>query len=268
MNRARTLLPTQIWRLSRLGWHVLQGVAIAAFILPRLTSEQREQRIRLWSAGILHILHIHVVVRGSAPDPGTTRTVFVANHISWIDIWALKHLHPIRFVAKSEILDWPVIGWLAQKGDTLFISREKRRDAGRMMKSVEQALARGECLCFFPEGTTTDGTELKPFKPSLFQAAINAGATVWPLAIHYPDAADGINTEVAYCGDITMWQSLRAILRQPHIVIELSFCEPLSASNAERRELAQQSRQAIASRLPLAPHKAPETNAGLQDATH
>jgi len=178
----------------------------------------------------------------------------------------LKHLHPIRFVAKSEIRGWPVVGWLAEKANTLFITRQKRLDTGRMMNSVEEALRLGECLCFFPEGTTTDGTELKPFKSSLFQAAVNAEAAILPLAIHYPDGPGGINTEVAYSGDITMLQSLWGVLRQPVITVELSFDEPISAIGKERRQLADQARQAIASRLPPATRKAPGTVAYLQDA--
>jgi len=252
----------------RLISHLLHGMATATFVLSRSTPEQREQRIQQWCKHILVILHIRVVTSGQLPDARTTRTLFVSNHISWIDIWALKQLHPMRFVAKSEIRGWPVIGWLAERSGTLFIARHKRQEIGRTMNNVEQALAQDDCLCFFPEGTTTDGTELKPFKSSLFQAAINADALVWPLAIHYPDTAGGTNTEVAYCGDITMQQSLWAVLRQQEIVVELHFAAPLPAAGQERRHLAHHARQAIASRLPLARHKAPETSADLPDAQH
>jgi 1-acyl-sn-glycerol-3-phosphate acyltransferase len=250
----------------RLGWHLLAGIATAAFVLPRLTTEQREQRIQHWCGKILDIFNVRVVMRGQIPDAGTEKTLFVSNHISWLDIWALKHLHPMRFVAKSEIRGWPVIGWLAEKANTLFITRQKRLDTGRMMNSVEEALRQGECLCFFPEGTTTDGTELKPFKSSLFQAAVNADAAIWPLAIHYPDGSGGINTKVAYSGDTTMLQSLWAVLRQPGITVELSFDAPISAVGKERRQLAEQARQAIASRLPPATRKEPGTAADPQDA--
>jgi 1-acyl-sn-glycerol-3-phosphate acyltransferase len=246
--------------------HLLHGVATATFLLPRLTPEQRERRIQQWCRRILVILNIRVATSGHLPDAQTVRTLFVSNHISWIDIWALKQLHPMRFVAKSEILGWPIIGWLAEKSGTLFIARHKRHEVGRTMNSVEQALSQDDCLCFFPEGTTTDGTELKPFKSSLFQAAINANALIWPLAIHYPGASGGTNTEVAYCGDITMQQSLWAVLRQKEIVVELRFAAPLPAAGQERRNLSHHARQAIASRLPLARHTAPETSAGLPDA--
>lgn len=252
----------------RLITHLLHGIITATFVLSRATPEQRERRIQQWCKKILAILNIRVVTSGQLPDERTARTLFVSNHISWIDVWALKQLHPMRFVAKSEIREWPVIGWLAEKSGTLFIARHKRQEVGRTMNSVEQALSQDDCLCFFPEGTTTDGTVLQPFKSSLFQAAINANGLVWPLAIHYPDASGGTNTEVAYWGDITMQQSLWAVLRQKEIVVELRFAAPLPAAGQERRHLSHHARQAIASRLPLARHKAPETGADLPGAPH
>lgn len=268
MSEDQTALATRLLRLARIQLHLLHGVATALFILPHLTADQREQRIRSWSGKLLAILHIRVIAHGPTPDRGTARTLFVSNHISWIDIWALKQLHPMHFVAKSEVRTWPVIGWLADKTGTLFITREKRQDTKRAMDTIEQALVRGECLCFFPEGTTTDGTELQPFKSSLLQAAINAQAVVWPLAIHYPDPAGGPNTAGAYCGNITMRQSLWAVLKLPEIVVELRFAAPIAAHGQERRQLAHQARQAIASRLHLRPHKAPGTGDDLPDAAH
>lgn len=235
-------------------------------ILPHLPAEQREQRIRAWCGKLLAILNIRVVTHGQIPDSTTARTLFVSNHISWIDIWALKQLHSMHFVAKSEIRDWPVIGWLAERSGTIFIERNRRQDTGRVMSGVEQALRRKECLCFFPEGTTTDGTELKPFKSSLFQAAINADAAVWPLSIHYPDAAGGTNTAIAYAGETTMLQSLWAVLRQREIVVELHFAAPMQAHGQERRHLSHQARHAIASLLHPRPRKAPGTDAGLPGA--
>lgn len=260
MRPAPTSLATRLFRLARLSFHLLHGAATTAFVLPRLTPEARAACIRDWCRKMLAILRVRVVTRGPLPDATTSGVMFVANHVSWLDIWALKQLHGMQFVAKADIRDWPLIGWLAQQTGTLFITREKRHDTGRAVRSVAQALARGECLCFFPEGTTTDGTELKSFKPSLFQAAIDTGAEVWPLAIRYPAADGGANTAVAYYGDMTLAQSLWAVLQQREIVIELDFAAPIKAAQ-ERRQLAQQARQAIASRLPLHPRKAPGTAA-------
>lgn len=243
----------------RLGSHFVLGLLTALLVLSRLPASAREERIRRWCARLLDILGVRVVMRGHVPD-GTARGVlFVANHISWLDIWALKQLYPVDFVAKAEIRGWPLMGWLAERCGTLFVERHRRHDTGRVMSGVEQALRQGRCLCFFPEGTTTDGSELKPFKPSLFQAAINANAPVWPVAIRYPAADGSINRAVAYCGAITLWQSLCAVLRQREIPIELTFAAPLAAAGQERRHLAQQARHSIASLQRLPRHRAPDT---------
>ena len=201
------------------------------------------------------------------PTADARGVLFVANHISWLDIWVLKAQLPMRFVSKSEIRDWPIIGWLAEHAGTLFVTRHKRQQTGQTMSSVEEALRENDNLCFFPEGTTTDGTELKPFKSSLFQAAVNAKARVWPLMIFYPHPHGGANTEAAYSGDTTMLQSLLMVLSQQEIVVELEFAEPLNTEEwSERRQLAQRARQAIASRWTLRAHTAPGTDAGLPGA--
>lgn len=236
------------------------------FILPHLPAEQQEQRIRAWCGKLLAILNIRVITHGQLPDKTTRRTLFVSNHISWLDIWALKQLHAMHFVAKSEIRGWPLIGLLATRTGTLFIERRQRHDTARVMNGVEQALQRDECLCFFPEGTTTDGTELKPFKSSLFQAAINADASVWPLAIHYPRPDGSPNTAIAYHGAVTLWQSLWEVLKQREVVVELHFSPPLQAQGEERRHLSRQARHAIASSLHLRRHRAPGTRGGLPGA--
>lgn len=231
-----------------------------------MTEQQRASCIQRWSAKFLEILNIRVVTHGNVPKAHTRQALLVANHISWIDIWAIKQLHPINFVAKSEVRGWPIIGWLAVQVGTLFIERARRHDTGRTAHAMEQGLRDGHCLCLFPEGTTTDGTELKPFKTGLLQAAINAGATVCPVAIRYPNLDGSINTAVAYDGDTTLLQSLLAVLKQPEIVVELHFAPPLPAAQQERRHLSHQARHAISSLLHLPKHTAPETHAGPPDA--
>ncbi len=253
-------------RLSRITLHLLHGVATTVLFLQRMPEDQREQRIRDWSAEFLRILNIRVTVHGPAPNEASKQVLFVANHISWIDIWAIKQMHPINFVAKSEVRSWPVIGWLAEKVDTLFIERTKRHDTGRTANEMEKGLRAGKCLCLFPEGTTTDGSELKPFKTGLLQSAINAEAIVWPVAIRYPNPDDSINTAIAYAGDTTLLQSMRAVLRQREIRVELHFAPPIPAGDQERRHLSHQARHAISSLLHLPQHKAPEILDGPPDA--
>jgi 1-acyl-sn-glycerol-3-phosphate acyltransferase len=231
--------------------HTLYGVFIASLILPGLSRQGRDMVISRWSKALLEMLNIKVIVKGEIPPRGLSNTMFVANHISWVDIHALNSVHTTRFVAKSEIKQWPVFGWFAVKVNTLFIDREKRHEAGKVVNSAKQALLNGDCICFFPEGTTTDGTEVKPFKGSLLQAAIDADSKVWPFAIYYPDAKNEPNTEMAYWGDMTLIESMRLIIQQHRSTVVLDFSCPLSAADFDRRTLSANIRHAIISRLNL-----------------
>jgi len=260
-----TPLPIRLFRIARIGLHLLHGVLKTLTWLPRMASPAREACIRAWSGKFLDILNIRVVCHGHVPSTPPQRALIVANHISWIDIWAIKQAFPVNFVAKSEVRDWPVIGWLAQQVGTLFIERARRHDTGRTASSMEEGLRQNACLCLFPEGTTTDGTELKPFKTGLLQSAINTEATVWPVALRYPRADGGINSAIAYDGDTTLLESMWAVLKQREITVELHFAEPIVATGTERRHLSHQARHAISSLLHLPKHKAPETPAGLPD---
>ncbi len=254
-------------RLLHLLLHLARGVWISALILPRVSEHEQDRRTQRWCAAFLAILNIRVLNHGQVPDAAATKMLFIANHISWIDIWAIRQGHAVNFIAKSEVRDWPVLGWLAERTGALFIERARRHDTGRAAKSMEQGFLAGRCLCLFPEGTTTDGTELKPFKTGLLQAAINAEAALQPIAIRYPNPDGSANTSIAYHADITLMQSLRSVLRQREIIVELHFAPPIAARGQERRELSQQSRHAISYLLHLPQHRAPETSAGPPDAS-
>jgi 1-acyl-sn-glycerol-3-phosphate acyltransferase len=234
-------------------------VTLAALVLPRLKGNRRERLISDWSAQILHILNVRLVVAGTLPNADTRAVMFVANHISWLDIWAINAVHTTRFVAKSEVREWPVIGWLSEKAGVIFIERGRRHDTARVADAGMQALQDGECLCVFPEGTTSDGTYLYPFRSSLLQSAVDAGAPVWPIAVSYPLADGTPNTVVAYAGDTTMVQSMRAILDQPEIIAHLTFAPPVPSDGRDRRELAQAAEAAISSLVRLPMRATPET---------
>lgn len=247
----KTSLPTQLFRLTRLALHTLYGVVVAATILPGVSGIKRESIIRRWSQQFLDILNLKVIAKGHIPNADVHGTMFVANHISWLDIHALNSIRPVRFIAKSDIRAWPVIGWLVAQANTLFIDREKRQDASRMVNTVAESILAGDCLCYFPEGTTTDGTELRPFKGSLMQATIDTDTSIRPFSVRYPNPDGSINTAMAYHGETTLWQSLRMVLAQKQAVVELDFAAPIESAGHERRGLCLMARQAIAARLNL-----------------
>ena len=176
--------------------------------------------------------------------------MFVANHVSWIDIYAINSVRAVRFVAKAEIRRWPIFGWLAYQVNTLFTDRERRQEAGRMVEVTADSLRTGDCLCFFPEGATTDGTELKAFKSSLMQAAINAQARIWPVAIRYPNENGKPDTELSYA-NVNLFDSVRKVLAQQAPVVELHFGQPIDAAGQDRRHLSAEARIFIAERFKL-----------------
>lgn len=196
-------------------------------------------------------LNIRLVTHGTLPGDNLSSTLFVANHVSWTDIFALNSVRALRFVAKSEIRSWPMFGWLCEKGNTLFVERTKRQDAGRMVELTANCLRTGDCLCFFPEGATSDGTELKAFKGSLMQAAINTESLIWPVAIHYPNPNGSTNTEMAYFDDMNLLQSLKQVLAQRSPVAELHFLPTIAPYGHDRRSLSRLARQAITDSLNL-----------------
>ena len=241
----------RIFRVTRMVIHTLYGVLITIFILPWAGPNRRDLLVSYWARGLLSVLNIRVVVHGTPPNIDCHRTMFVANHISWIDIHALNSIRAVRFIAKAEIRTWPVFGWLAHKVNTLFIERTKRQDTARIVELASESLRAGDNLCFFPEGTTTDGTHVKPFKNSLLQAAINAEAQIWPLSIHYPRSDGRPNIMMAYHDDVTLLQSIRQVLAERTPVVELRFFPPINATGRERRNLSDAARQSILSGIDL-----------------
>ncbi len=225
----QTHVITRYYRVARVITHTLMGLIIAAAVFPFAGKRFKTRLIKWWCGRLLTMFNIRVITSGHAPDNNAplSNTMFVANHISWADIHALNGMIPLRFIAKSEIRNWPVFGYLVSKANTLFIDRNKKQDAKRTIEVAHQSLQSGDNLCFFPEGTTTDGTEIKPFKSSLIQAAILANATVWPVAIRYPNADGSINTAVAYAGETSLIESMQQILLQPQPVVELHFLAPI-----------------------------------------
>ncbi len=240
---------TRAYRIARTIVHTVTGLIVASSVLPWLSDARKRGIIKWWCGGLLRALHIRVNTFGVLPPANTQGVMFVANHVSWADIHALNSLVPLRFVAKSDIREWPVFGYLVAKANTLFIDRSKKQQAGRIVETVSNSLKAGDNLCYFPEGTTSDGTHMLPFKSSVLQAAINANTQIWPVAIRYVNADGSINTEMAYEGDTSLIESMWRIISQKNSVVELYFLEPIQSVGYNRREITDKAFQAIQTQL-------------------
>ena len=187
----------------------------------------------------------------------------VANHISWLDIFVLNAVGPVRFVAKAELARWPVAGRLIRGVGTLFVERERRKDARRVNGHAADALARGDIVAVFPEGTTTDGTELLPFKSSLLQPIVDAQGRVQPMAIRYRAPTGEHSGAPAYVGDDSFLASFWRVTGARALVVDLHAPASLAAGGSHRRDLARTAEAAIRLVLEGPPAAtAPGTHAG------
>jgi 1-acyl-sn-glycerol-3-phosphate acyltransferase len=224
-------------RLALAVAHALAGWWIIVFLFPRWSQERRNARVQQWSRDMLRALGIPLEVQGQPPAGGPL--LLVANHISWLDILVLHAARHCRFVAKSEVRHWPLVGTLATGGGTLYIEREKRRDAMRVVHRMKESLQAGDIVAVFPEGTTSDGRGLLPFHANLIQAAVSSGAPVLPVALRFVDRATGGDSSAPlYIGDDTLVASLwRTVAGRPfdaHVV----FGTPQQAAGRDRRAWA------------------------------
>ena len=231
--------------------HAYWGIAQVLFVLPFSDSRERDRRLVVWSRKLLAILAVECRVVGSPPAPGQG-ALLTANHVSWLDIHALHTLLPARFISKSEVRGWPLIGRLAKSIGTLFIERAKRADAHRINQEVVASLTAGECVAFFPEGTSTDGCQLLPFYAALFQPAVDAAVPVVPVALRYLTPAGKPCDAAAYCGDLSFGQSLLRIAREKALIVELRFLPVIDPTGHHRRDLARRAEAAVREALGIA----------------
>ncbi|MFN4117441.1 lysophospholipid acyltransferase family protein [Acidovorax sp.] len=225
-------------RLLRMLAHIAKGVWIVALRFPALSPDQQHAHVQAWSLQLLAHAGIRLRIQGRPPVTGPV--MLVANHISWLDIPVMHAARHCRFVSKSDVQGWPIIGALATAAGTLYIERSSRRDALRMVKSMQEALQRGEVLAVFPEGTTGDGREMLPFHANLLQAAVAADAPVQPVGLRFVDRASGTTSFApSYIGDETLVGSIWRTLSAPAIEAVVHYGEPELPAGRDRRTFTQ-----------------------------
>ncbi len=246
---ARThALPMQCYRWARTCVHALSGVATTVFVFPWIGVDRRRARVKIWSARLLRMLAIDVKVEGDFMTRGGNVLV-VANHVSWLDIFVLNSVHPVRFVAKSELAKWPVVSQLIRGAGTVFIERARRRDTHRVNHQMAQVLAGGEIVAIFPEGTTTYGAGVLPFKSSLMQPIVEAEGHVQPVALRYLDPDGTPTLAPAYVGDTSFAASFWCVCGTRALTVLLHARPPLPARGGHRRDLARAAEQSIRTAL-------------------
>ncbi len=245
-DREQTTIPVRCYRATLLVFHLFAGIATVALLFPFYGSARRRLAVARWSARILASVNVEPRLRGAPPASRDRAAVLVANHISWLDIPLVHSVWQVRFIAKSEVRRWPLIGWLSARTGTLFIQRGKSRHAARINQAIHEAFLAGDAIGVFPEGTTTDGTGLQPFHASLLQPAVDERALLFPVRLRYLDEDGRVNVNASYVGDTSLIESMTMILRERKIVAELIFLPAIDAEGKSRRDLAHETHAAIA----------------------
>lgn len=238
---------SRIFTILQIIVHVLKGCFILLLLFPWLKAGQRHRSIRHWCKQLLGIFNMRLSVIG-VEHLMDDHYLMAANHISWIDIHVINAFKPHYFVAKSEVASWPIFGWMAKQLGTLFIERGKSSSIRNMVQEIASQLNQ-KAICIFPEGTSTDGKQLAPFKSNLFEAAIVANAPVYALAIQYFDMRTGNKTTApSFIGEMGLLDSIWNLICSPPICAQISISAKLPALK-ERKALAELSQSLIAVQL-------------------
>lgn len=248
MSTAPTPILCRVVRGSRVIVHLLRGLFLVAVLFPFYSLERRRRVRNIWSCRLLTLFGFALKIDGPLPAQAG---LIAANHVSWIDIFAVNALTPVAFVSKDDVVHWPIIGTLARHNETIFLQRGSRGHAHTIGRDMAKQLESGNWLAVFPEGTTTDGTHLHPFHAALLQPAIDADVPVTPVALRYEDTAGNRSLLPAYAGDTSLWESFCAILSARQLVIRLTIGQPVRVVRGEgpgnhgRKQLAHALHDAI-----------------------
>ena len=229
-----------LWRGLQLVLHVLLGVLLTPVIVSRqATGEMRTHPnvTSWWHNRLADILGVQITVAGYRPQ---APALLVSNHVSWLDIVVLGGLTHTDFLSKYEIREWPLIGWLAARSGTLFI-RRGHGEAAAISEQIAQRLREKRFLTLFPEGTTTDGRELRPFFSRLFGAALDTGTNVVPVALRYHIAGDHDPT-APYTDQQSLGENLRGLILRRRTTVHVVFGEPIVLQGHSRKQVAELAR--------------------------
>ncbi|MBV2134359.1 1-acyl-sn-glycerol-3-phosphate acyltransferase [Pseudomonas sp. MAP12] len=233
-------------RLLRLFVVLGEGALFAAWVAlrERLGGVPMALRQRLTWRFMRHLraaLPFAVRIHGRLPD---TPVLWLANHVSWVDIAVLGALRPLSFLAKAEVGDWPLAGWLARQAGTLFI-RRGAGDSLQLGRQLAEQLAEQRHLAIFPEGTSSDGSAVLRFHPRLLAAAVDSGAALQPVAIRYRRAGQR-DPLAPFIGDDELPTHLLRLFAAERATVEITLLEPIASVGLSRSELARRAHAAIA----------------------
>lgn len=239
-------------KYTRLLCSFVQAFWILWVRFPSLSRDEKLTEIQNWSQRTLGIMGVNVRLNAGSQHSSLPLIpqLLVANHVSWLDVLVIQSLQPSVFVAKKEVRAWPVVGAIAQACNVVFVDRASPSSARKMVQDVTDALTRGYRVAGFPEGTSSEGHEVRLFHANLFEAAIDRGVEVQPIALRYIQATTGEHCQVAaFVGDIGFVASLHKVMCAPSITVSLHIGATLSPQGHSRRTLAHLSHRSVSTQL-------------------
>ncbi|WP_133479473.1 lysophospholipid acyltransferase family protein [Cognatilysobacter segetis] len=242
-------VPRYLVRVPMLLWHALVHLPLVLLALTPVTRGWRwggepfqHRVIRAWQAGLMRVFGFRLR-RAGTPLPGPT--MFVANHVGWVDISMLHSQRMMGFVAKDEISRWPLVGWLAARGQTIFHRRGSTESLGGVLGEMIRRLQYGESVGVFPEGGTHGGVEIGPFHARIFTAAVEAGVPVQPVALVYGERG-AAQQVVAFGRRESFAANFVRLLGEPARSATVHFLEPIPPGGEDgRRRIAELARARI-----------------------
>ena len=223
--------------------HLIIGI-ICIFFFPIINRASRKSLIKSWSSYLLKIFNINLIVNHDLKKILAKKNyLIVSNHISWLDIFVINTAHPVTFVAKQSISEWPILNWLVKASETIFIDRKKISKIKETTKEIEDYLENKGSICIFPEGTSSDGSQLLNFKSNLLQTSINKNVSVIPIAIQYFHNQNFCSAP-AYCGDLSLLDSVINLIKIKNIDAKLTILPELKGIS-DRKTLAVKAYSAI-----------------------
>ncbi len=201
------------------------------------TSKIGRRAIRQWMQQACRIIGLQIQITGNLPEQNGQ--LYIANHVSWLDIIAIASVTDCKFLAKASIRHWPVIGWFTASMGSLFIRRHNRRAFHKSLQRVQERLQQGASICIFPEGTTSDGRHVLPFHSGLLQSAIDAEVAVQPLVLKYENADGEYEEHAPYYGNHVFVLHMLKLLCRPQTQLKLTVLPAMpQQTGADRQMLA------------------------------
>ena len=237
-----------IFKSTLMAFHLLLAVllCIAMIILPRNISRVLIQH---WAKRLLRILKIKITLSGEVLKfLGKDSYLVVSNHISWLDIPVIFSLKPITFVSATDIKTWPIIGMLAKISGAIFVDRDRKSSLIEVIQAMNQHFKNDkQSICIFPEGITSNGYQVLPFKSNLFQSAFESNKLLLPLSIKYKEN-NVITNRTSFHGSTTLLQSFKRVAKSNHIEVDVDIGYPMKPTQS-RKDLSVKLQEAIALKI-------------------